>query len=523
LARKRVLAESARKAGLTSTPVLVPEPVAAAAQFAAAHRSLAPGQALAVYDLGAGTFDVAVVARTTDGYEVLADGGLADFGGVDIDQALLDHVGAHAAQRDPGRWLTLLRPDSVAQRRTARSLRTDVMAAKEMLSHHQQTEVAMPEPFDDVLVTRAELEELVRPALARSVRVLADVIRAAGRTPASLAGIYLVGGSSRIPLAGTLIAQGLGVVPITLDQPETTVALGAQQSPNPTASPAAAPTPVPMPATVMVPTTAPEPVQPTAALREPPAAPVEAVAAQAKPPRALVAVAGALAAVSAVFALALFADWDVALDSRFDAIRLFGTVLAAAGYLGGAGLLLGKPTLGRSILSVAFVLHLIALGMVVTGWTSYTALQVAVPIMTLAVAYLPALTTGRGKRFPADIATAVLAMAVFALATGEIPAIVAAVVMAVLVLSPRPKAATAWRIVLVLVWIPIVVGLLGIGERYLGVLTIQTANYTISSGILPRFFNANWSNIAVALPALAVAIAMLLRRTPTTAPVVVPA
>ena len=46
-------------------------------------------------------------------------------------------------------------------------------------------------------------------------------------TPDRLVGIYLVGGSSRIPLIATLIAEQLRVVPSSLDQPETAVALGA--------------------------------------------------------------------------------------------------------------------------------------------------------------------------------------------------------------------------------------------------------------------------------------------------------
>ena len=45
----------------------------------------------------------------------------------------------------------------------------DVKAAKESLSHHPQTEVPLPEPFPDVLVTRVELEALIRPSLLRSV------------------------------------------------------------------------------------------------------------------------------------------------------------------------------------------------------------------------------------------------------------------------------------------------------------------------------------------------------------------
>ncbi|PXY19600.1 Hsp70 family protein [Prauserella muralis] len=226
--RRNVLLSAARLAGMGPAISLVPEPVAAAAHFASfPGKALGPGQTLAVYDLGAGTFDVAVVGATQNGYTVLAEDGLPDLGGLDVDQALMVHVGREVSHRDPQRWQRLLRPESTADRRTRRALQEDVKAAKEALSRLPQTEVPMPEPFTDVLVTRAELEALVRPALLRSVELLARTVRSAGLSPDRLAGIYLVGGSSRLPLVGTLLSEKLGVVPASLDQPETAVALGA--------------------------------------------------------------------------------------------------------------------------------------------------------------------------------------------------------------------------------------------------------------------------------------------------------
>ncbi|HET6394133.1 MAG TPA: Hsp70 family protein [Blastococcus sp.] len=236
-ARRNVLLAAARLAGMGPSLVLVPEPVAAAAHFASfPGQRLAPGQALAVYDLGAGTFDVAVVGATPHGFAVLAEGGLPDLGGLDVDQALLEHVGREVSMRDPGRWQRLLRPESIGDRRARRAMAEDVRAAKESLSRHPQTEVPLPEPFPDVLVTRIELEALIRASLLRSVELLAGTVRAAGLTPDRLAGIYLVGGSSRIPLIATLIAEQLRVVPTSLDQPETAVALGAHHVPRPGAS-----------------------------------------------------------------------------------------------------------------------------------------------------------------------------------------------------------------------------------------------------------------------------------------------
>ncbi|OLF16862.1 Hsp70 family protein [Actinophytocola xanthii] len=231
--RRNVLLSAARQAGMGANLVLVPEPVAAAAHFASfPGQTLAPNQALAVYDLGAGTFDVAIVGATQKGFVVLAEAGLPDLGGLDVDQALLEHVGRQVSHREPSRWQSMLRPVNTADRRAQRALREDVKAAKESLSRHPQTEVPLPEPFDDVLVTRVELEALIRPGLLRSVELLAGTIRSTGMTPDRLVGIYLVGGSSRIPLVATLIAEQLRVVPTSLDQPETAVALGAHHVPQ---------------------------------------------------------------------------------------------------------------------------------------------------------------------------------------------------------------------------------------------------------------------------------------------------
>jgi molecular chaperone DnaK (HSP70) len=96
-------------------------------------------------------------------------------------------------------------PQTAADRRAARSLRMDVRAAKESLSRFPQTDVPLPDPFPDALLTRGEVENLIRPAVVRTVTQLQRTIRQSERTPAQLAGIFLVGGSSRIPLVAALI------------------------------------------------------------------------------------------------------------------------------------------------------------------------------------------------------------------------------------------------------------------------------------------------------------------------------
>ncbi|WP_103351074.1 Hsp70 family protein [Amycolatopsis sp. CA-128772] len=226
--RQDVLRAAAVKAGLADVR-LIPEPVAAAAHYASLGSRA--GGPIGVYDLGAGTFDCAVVGVSRRGFTVLAEDGLPDLGSLDIDQALLVHIGRSVSHADPAQWQRLLRPQTTADRRTRRALLQDVRDAKESLSRHAQTHVPMPEPFGDVLVRRDELEALVRPSLLRSAELLAATIRRAGLSPAQLGGVYLVGGPSRMPLLATLLARQLGVAPTTQDQPETAVAFGLHHVP----------------------------------------------------------------------------------------------------------------------------------------------------------------------------------------------------------------------------------------------------------------------------------------------------
>lgn len=207
--------------------VLVPEPVAAAMYFAATT-GFSVGSTLAVYDLGAGTFDAAVVRRSPQGFEVLACDGIADLGGIDMDQRLFDHVGAKAQAQNAEAWAELTgdTAGSAESRRRLRALRDDISSAKETLSRRLEIDIPFPNPFTDVHVTRAEYEDLIRADVERSVDVLAATIAAAGVTAQSLDSIHFVGGASRTPLCAELISQRLGVQPVPIDQPETVVALG---------------------------------------------------------------------------------------------------------------------------------------------------------------------------------------------------------------------------------------------------------------------------------------------------------
>jgi molecular chaperone DnaK (HSP70) len=224
--RRGVLVGACLRAGL-SDPVLVAEPVGAATYFAGLPETrLAPGQAVVVYDLGAGTFDASVVRWTGAGFETLAYRGLDDIGGLDVDALLVAHAGGVAAGQAEA-WQRVIAPKTIEDRRHHRLLWDDAREAKESLSRQNRASFPLPVVGGDVMVTRAEFEAMVRPLLTRTVAETLAAIRESRVRPDHVAGLFLVGGGSRIPLVATLLHQRCGIAPTALEQPELVVADGA--------------------------------------------------------------------------------------------------------------------------------------------------------------------------------------------------------------------------------------------------------------------------------------------------------
>ncbi|WP_239152448.1 Hsp70 family protein [Virgisporangium aliadipatigenens] len=234
--RRDVLLAAARAAGYARVH-LVPEPVAAATYFAEILGEAFPvGSVLAIHDVGAGTSDVSLVARSPENFEVVGTAG-ADVGGIDLDAAVVDDLKrrhAHPA------WERLTRPRTVAERRAARLLWDDVRTAKERLSRNTSADVHVPLVDADAHLTRDELETLATPTIAASIALTTRLVE---RLDRPLAGVFLVGGTSRLPLLGTLLFQALGRAPVVLEQPETVVAEGSIRHAPQTEAPASAPMP----------------------------------------------------------------------------------------------------------------------------------------------------------------------------------------------------------------------------------------------------------------------------------------
>jgi hypothetical protein len=228
--------------------VLVAEPAAAAVYLTnALGVRVAPGAAVVVYDFGAGTFDVAVVRRGGDsGWDLMACDGFDDLGGVELDAVIVERLRSQLTARDPRAWLPLADPRTPADARSRRVLWDEARAAKEQLSRSSTTGLHVPIYDADMHLTREEFEHAARPLIERTVALTASTLASSGLSPDRLAGLFLVGGSSRIPLIATLLHRRLGIAPTVIEQPELVVAQGAlSAAPARSSVEAAAPVPVP--------------------------------------------------------------------------------------------------------------------------------------------------------------------------------------------------------------------------------------------------------------------------------------
>jgi len=224
--RQAVLRAAAERAGMPDVR-LVAEPVAAGWYYASTLAQVPPGRSLLVYDLGAGTFDASLLRATGDGFEVLAAGGLASFGGLDLDALIVEQVGAALAASDPEAWQRLRAPETVADRRHHRLFWDDARSAKESLSQRSSAGIPVPIVDRDVHLSREAFEQAAAAPLTRTLDEVARLMATAGVTPADLAAVLPVGGGTRMPLVVTMLHRRFGVAPTVVEQPELVVAEGA--------------------------------------------------------------------------------------------------------------------------------------------------------------------------------------------------------------------------------------------------------------------------------------------------------
>ncbi|HEY0699036.1 MAG TPA: Hsp70 family protein, partial [Micromonospora sp.] len=206
------------------TVITTTEPVAAATYYCSTQ-PLPPDGLLAVYDLGGGTFDSAVVRNGRDGLEIIGTPeGIEWLGGADFDQAIMDHV-----DRQLDGAITALDPADPRTTSILVTLQRDCMLAKEALSTREQADITVPLPdtVRHVTVTRKAFEQMITPSVETTMETFRRTLTAAGITLQDLTAVLLVGGSTQIPLVTQLLRDTLRRPIMTNTHPKHAVALGA--------------------------------------------------------------------------------------------------------------------------------------------------------------------------------------------------------------------------------------------------------------------------------------------------------
>ncbi len=191
---------------------VINEPTAAA--FAYGIDKTGKDQKILVFDLGGGTLDVTIMdfgeheGQAT--FEVLSTSGDTQLGGKDMDSALIDYV-ASEFKRETGLDLN---NDKMAMNR----VREAVEKAKIELSTVLETDLNLPFISADasgpkhlsMKMTRAKLEELVKPIVDKMKHPVQQALTDAKLTPNDIAKIILIGGPTRMPVVQKFVENYIG-------------------------------------------------------------------------------------------------------------------------------------------------------------------------------------------------------------------------------------------------------------------------------------------------------------------------
>jgi molecular chaperone DnaK len=203
---------------------LVNEPTAAALAYGLDKKG--EGK-IAVLDLGGGTFDVTLMEMGEGVFEVMSTSGDTQLGGMDMDNALIQWL-ATEFQRDNG-------VDLSSDRQAMQRLRDAAEKAKIELSSTMETTINLPfiaqkggQPVHlEKKLTRAKLEQLIEPVLARVESPIRQAFKDAAWQFADVGHVILVGGPTRMPVVRERFEKILGRPAERGVDPMQCVALGA--------------------------------------------------------------------------------------------------------------------------------------------------------------------------------------------------------------------------------------------------------------------------------------------------------
>ena len=203
---------------------IVNEPTAAALAYGLDKKA---DETIAVYDLGGGTFDISILELGEGTFQVKSTNGDTHLGGDDFDQRVMDWL-CDEFKREQG---IDLKQDKMALQR----LKEAAEKAKCELSTVQQTEISLPFITADaqgpkhlnINLTRSKLEQLVMDLIDRSMEPCRAALKDAGKTPAQIDEVILVGGQTRMPMVQQKVSELFAREPHKGVNPDEVVAVGA--------------------------------------------------------------------------------------------------------------------------------------------------------------------------------------------------------------------------------------------------------------------------------------------------------
>ncbi|MGD2009523.1 MAG: Hsp70 family protein, partial [Desulfobacterales bacterium] len=193
--------EAFRQAGYTVLGAMN-EPSAAAVEFL--HRYLknlgpkSPKRYVVIYDLGGGTFDTSVIGMAGKGHDVIANEGIAQLGGDDFDEIILDMVletsGVAKSDLTPSETVRMLEECRERKEGLKPNTRKMVVDVGTVLTD-----------TDPVVLETGQIYERCAPLIRRSLSAVQTMVEKLAQTDIGplegpgLAAVYLVGGSIAFP------------------------------------------------------------------------------------------------------------------------------------------------------------------------------------------------------------------------------------------------------------------------------------------------------------------------------------
>jgi molecular chaperone DnaK (HSP70) len=214
--------EAFRRAGFR-VHGLLNEPSAAGVEYAHHYlRSIGGSrrELVLVYDLGGGTFDASVIRMADRNHEVVSSEGIAQLGGDDFDHLLLELALAQAGVQH------LTGPEQFR-------LLEECREKKEGL-HPNTRRIAIDlgralEGAGEVMVSTAAFYERCRPLVERTIAAMEQALQGSGHQPldwGAVAAVYLVGGSSALPIVARLLRERYGQQVRKSPYPHAATAIG---------------------------------------------------------------------------------------------------------------------------------------------------------------------------------------------------------------------------------------------------------------------------------------------------------